>query len=210
MTRALAVGEPNSLLRRRPDVRAAERQLAAATAREGVVAADLYPRITLTGFLGLLAGRGNLFDVRRLARVGGDAGVELGGIRSSAACAPVCAAPKRPRASRSPSSSRPCCARSRKPRTRWSPIARSSSGWCSSTEQARESARAADIARVRYREGAVDFLALLDAERTQLQAEDGVAQAESAVFTSVIAVYKALGGIPANPPPNPPAATVKQ
>ena len=63
-------------------------------------------------------------------------------------------------------------------------------------EQARESARAAAIARVRYREGAADFLALLDAERTQLQAEDAVAQAEAGVFTSVIALYKALGGIP--------------
>jgi multidrug efflux system outer membrane protein len=40
-----------------------------------------------------------------------------------------------------------------------------------------------------------DFLALLDAERTQLSAEDAVAQAESQVFTSVVAVYKSLGGI---------------
>jgi multidrug efflux system outer membrane protein len=61
-------------------------------------------------------------------------------------------------------------------------------------DQARESARAASIARIRYREGVVDFLALLDAERTQLQAEDAVAQAEAGVFTSVVAVYKALGG----------------
>jgi multidrug efflux system outer membrane protein len=62
-------------------------------------------------------------------------------------------------------------------------------------DQARESARASSIARARYREGVADFLALLDAERTQLQAEDSVAQAESQVFTSVVAVYKALGGI---------------
>ena len=68
------------------------------------------------------------------------------------------------------------------------------------TEAARESARAASIARVRYREGAVDFLALLDAERTELQAHDAVAQAEAAVFTSVVAVYKALGGVPARSP----------
>ena len=51
------------------------------------------------------------------------------------------------------------------------------------------------IARARYREGVADFLALLDAERTQLQAEDEVAQAESQVFTSVVAAYKSLGGI---------------
>src|SRR5690606_7943421 len=42
-------------------VRAAERRLAAAAAREGVAAADLYPRVTLSGFLGLLAGRGTTF-----------------------------------------------------------------------------------------------------------------------------------------------------
>jgi len=40
-----------------------------------------------------------------------------------------------------------------------------------------------------------DFLTLLDAERTQLQAEDAVAQSEAQVFTSVVGVYKALGGI---------------
>jgi multidrug efflux system outer membrane protein len=62
-------------------------------------------------------------------------------------------------------------------------------------DQARESTRAAAIARTRYREGVADFLSLLDAERTQLQAEDAVAQAEAGAFTTVVAVYKALGGI---------------
>jgi outer membrane protein TolC len=66
-------------------------------------------------------------------------------------------------------------------------------------DQARESARAAGIARVRYREGAVDFLQLLDAERTELQAQEAVAQAEAGVFTSVVAVYKSLGGLEALP-----------
>ena len=47
------------------------------------------------------------------------------------------------------------------------------------TDAARESARAATIARARYREGVADFLSLLDAERTELQAEDGAAQAEA-------------------------------
>jgi len=48
----IPVGDGASLLRRRPDVREAERQLAAATARIGVATADLYPRISLTGFYG--------------------------------------------------------------------------------------------------------------------------------------------------------------
>jgi multidrug efflux system outer membrane protein len=63
--------------------------------------------------------------------------------------------------------------------------------------QAQESKRAADIARLRYREGVTDFLTLLDAERTQLQAEDAVAESERDLYVAVIALYKALGGVPA-------------
>jgi multidrug efflux system outer membrane protein len=63
------------------------------------------------------------------------------------------------------------------------------------TDEVRESARAATLARARYREGVTDFLQLLDAERTQLQAEDGAAQAEADVFTSFVSLYRALGGI---------------
>src|SRR5260370_39009554 len=54
-------GPADHLLNRRPEVRAAERRLTATAATEGVAAADLYPRITISGVLGLLAGRGNLF-----------------------------------------------------------------------------------------------------------------------------------------------------
>jgi len=62
-------------------------------------------------------------------------------------------------------------------------------------EQARESARAFVDRTCALPRGRCDFLSLLDAERTQLQAEDSVAEAESEVFTSVVAVYKSLGGI---------------
>jgi outer membrane protein TolC len=48
----MPIGDGAALLKRRPDVRRAERTLAAATARIGVVTADLYPRISLTGFYG--------------------------------------------------------------------------------------------------------------------------------------------------------------
>ena len=48
----IPIGDGAALLRRRPDVRQAERRVAAATARIGVATADLYPRISLTGFYG--------------------------------------------------------------------------------------------------------------------------------------------------------------
>ena len=62
-------------------------------------------------------------------------------------------------------------------------------------DQVRESERAAAIARTRFREGLTDFLSLRDAERTQLEAEDTFAEAEARVFTGVVAVYRALGGV---------------
>jgi outer membrane protein, multidrug efflux system len=59
----VAVGIPAEMLRRRPDVRQAERKLAAETARVGVATADLYPKLTLNGSIGLEAlSTGNLFS----------------------------------------------------------------------------------------------------------------------------------------------------
>src|SRR5690606_26469506 len=54
--RALPLGDVRDLLRSRPDVRAAERRLASATARVGVATADLFPRISIRGFAGFLSG----------------------------------------------------------------------------------------------------------------------------------------------------------
>ena len=202
LAKALAVGEPNSLLRRRPDVRAAERELAASAAREGVIAADLYPRITLTGFLGLLAGRGSLFDVAdsrawavtpALSWAAFDLGTVRARVRGAEAATREALAFFEQVVLRALEETENALVNYREEQQRLVRLA----------EQARESARAAGIARVRYREGATDFLSLLDAERTQLEAEDAVAQAVAGVFTSVIALYKALGGIPAAVPPAP-------
>ena len=196
ITKALAIGEPGSLLRRRPDVRAAERRLAAATAREGVAAAELYPQISITGFLGLLAGRGggffNASDSRAwavtpaLSWAAFDLGSARARLRGASGATRESVAEFEQVVLRALEETENALVNYREEQERLVKLA----------DQARESARAATIARTRYQAGVVDFLALLDAERTQLQAEDAVAQAEAGVFTSVIAVYKALGGIP--------------
>jgi multidrug efflux system outer membrane protein len=195
LAKALAIGDPDALLRRRPDVRSAERRLAGSTAREAVAAADLYPHITVTGFLGLLAGRGNLFNVSdtrawavtpALSWAAFDIGSARARLRGAEGVTRESIAEFEQVVLRALEETENALVNYREEQERLVKL----------TDQARESTRAATIARVRYREGVVDFLALLDAERTQLQAEDAVAQAEAGVFTSVIAVYKALGGIP--------------
>lgn len=197
LARALAIGEPDSLLRRRPDIRVAERRLAEATAVEGIAAADLYPRITISGFLGFLAGRGSLFGksdsaawavTPALSWAAFDIGSARARLRGTEAGTREAVARFEQAVLRALEETENALVGYREDQSRLVKL----------TDQARESARAAGIARVRYREGAVDFLQLLDAERTELQAEDAVAQSEADVFTSVVGVYKALGGIPAH------------
>jgi outer membrane protein, multidrug efflux system len=195
LAKALPLGDPASLLRRRPDVRAAERRLAEAAAREGVAAADLFPRVTISGILGFVAGRGSLFgtsDSRAwavtpaLSWAAFDLGSARARLRSTEAVSRETLADYEHTVLRALEEAENALVAYRAQQRRLVSLA----------DQARESGRAASIARVRYREGVADFLALLDAERTELQAQEAVAQAEAGVFTGVVGIYKSLGGIP--------------
>jgi outer membrane protein, multidrug efflux system len=194
LAKTVDLGPPDELLTRRPDVRAAERRLAAAAAREGVATADLYPRITISGMLGLLAGRGNIFgtsDSRAWAVTPAlqwsafDLGSARARLRGARAATQEVFAAYEQTMLLALEDAENALVNYRQQQERLVKL----------TDEARESTRAANIARLRFREGAVDFLALLDAERTQLQAEDGVAQAESDVFTALVGLYRAVGGI---------------
>ncbi len=61
-------------------------------------------------------------------------------------------------------------------------------------EAAKASARAAELARLRFTGGVADFLQVLDAERTQLEAESQLVQSRTEASTAYAALYKALGG----------------
>ena len=62
-------------------------------------------------------------------------------------------------------------------------------------ESAEASERAAELARLRFDEGVTDFLQVLDAERTMLEAQDALARGQTDAVTAFVALYRALGGI---------------
>jgi multidrug efflux system outer membrane protein len=196
--KALPIGDTAELLRRRPDVRAAERQLAAATARVGVATADLFPRVNVTGFVGFLSG-----DVGRLFGTTSDNNARAWSIAPTVSWAAFDFGSVRARLRASEAQSDAAAANYEKvvltalEDTENSFVAYSTqqAQLKSLTDQAQASRRAAELADTQYREGVADFLVLLDAQRTQLDAEDSVAQAETAVNVSVVAIYKALGGV---------------
>jgi multidrug efflux system outer membrane protein len=196
--KALPVGDTTLLLRRRPDVRAAERQFAAATARVGVATADLFPRINVTGFVGFLSG-----DVGRLFATGSNDNARAWSITPTVSWAAFDFGSVRARLRASKAQSDAAAANYEKvvllalEDTENSFVAYSSrqAQLKSLNDQAQASRRAAELAEIQYREGVADFLVLLDAQRTQLDAEDSVAQAETGVNVAVVAIYKALGGV---------------
>ncbi|KQQ55565.1 RND transporter [Pseudomonas sp. Leaf127] len=193
ITKTLAVGDPTQVLRQRPDVRAAERQLAAATARIGVATADLFPRVSLSGFLGFTAGRGSQIGASAakawslgpsITWAAFDLGSVRAQIRSADADAEGALAGYEQQVLLALEESENAFSDYGKRQQRLLSLLRQS-------DASREAAR---LASVQYREGTADFLVLLDAERERLAAEDAQAQAQIELYQGIVAIYKALGG----------------
>lgn len=196
--KALPIGDPTQLLRRRPDVRAAERQLAAAVARVGVATSNLFPRVNVNGFVGFLSGD---FSHVFSTSTGTDArawsvtptvswaAFDMGSVRAQL----------RANKARSDEAAanyeKVVLAALEDAEISLVAYSRAQTQLKSLAEQAEASQRAAGLAELQYREGLVDFLTLLDAQRTQLEAEDAQAQAQTQVNVDVVAVYKAMGGV---------------
>ncbi|MFN9527292.1 efflux transporter outer membrane subunit [Ectopseudomonas chengduensis] len=193
IAKALPIGNPSELLRRRPDIQAAERQLAAATAEVGVATADLFPRVSLSGFLGFTAGRGSQLG-SSAARAWGVApsiswaAFDLGSVRAR-----LRGAEAEADGALSQYEQQVLLALEESENA-FSDYAKRQQRLVSLVRQAEASRAAADQAAIRYREGTVDFLVLLDAERERLAAEDAQASAEVELYSGIVAIYKALGG----------------
>lgn len=198
--KALPLGDTSDLLRQRADVRMAERRLAAATARVGVATADMFPRISLSGFVGFLGGEASgLVNGNNkawsltpsISWAAFDFGSVRARLRASKAQADGAAAEYEQAVLLALEDTENALTRYAKQQARLGIVA----------EQAQAARKAESLAQLRYREGSEDFLALLDAQRNQLAADDALAAAEASVNVSVVAVYKALGGWAGQPGP---------
>ncbi|WP_137822769.1 efflux transporter outer membrane subunit [Pseudomonas sp. D(2018)] len=193
IAKALPIGDPAELLRRRPDVRSAERQLAAATAGVGVATADLFPRVSLSGFLGFTAGRGSQIGSSAarawaVAPTISWAAFDLGSVRARLRGAEADAE------GALAGYEQQVLLALEESENAFSDYGKRQQRLVSLVRQSEATRAAAEQAATRYREGTVDFLVLLDAERERLAAEDAQAQAEVEVYRGIVAIYKALGG----------------
>ena len=187
------VGDGRALLARRPDIRAAERALAADTARIGVATADLYPTVTLGASASLSAGA-----VRKLFTTSA-IGYTLGPSISFAF--PNQEGPRgrilQARAQAAASLARfdgTVLAALRDTETAMSGLGRELDRHQSLT-RARDSARvSAELSRLRFSEGLDSFLTQLDADRTLAQTQAALAQSEQAIAEDQVDLFRALGG----------------
>lgn len=188
-----AVSSPDALLRRRPDVRVAERELAASTARIGIAVGDLFPKVTFissvgyssTSFSALGDPMSETFSYGpRISWAAFDLGrvrarIDIAEARAEAALARY-----------------ELAVLTALGETETALIAYGNAQSRRSTLQqaAASSSTAADLARRRFEGGLADFLNVLDAERDALIVQDSLAQSRTQTATALIALYKALGG----------------
>ena len=187
------VGTPADLLRRRPDILAAERQLAGSSALIGYRLAELFPRVFFLGGVGSAAasagdlgssGTGRWNFAPQLQWVGFDLPRVLANVKAERAKNEAALARYEQvvlQALEDADGSLRAYERSAVTRAH--------------LERAAHAAgEAARLARLRYENGLSDFLEVLDADRARLSAEDELIKAHTESATGLIAVFKALGG----------------
>jgi len=192
-TLAVPTGIPSDLLRRRPDIRRAEALIHAATARIGVATADLFPKITLSGFLNLQGDTVNsLFDwTNRLLSFGPQASWPLfdsnrvgASIEQQKALEEQAFITYQQTVLTALQEVEDALAASKHEEERRK-----------SLQQAVQANRkAVELAITLYIAGQTDYLNVLQAQRSLYSSEDSLSQSELAMATNLVSLYKALGG----------------
>jgi multidrug efflux pump len=189
----ISIGSPEELLRRRPDIRTAERALAAATARIGVATADLFPRVTFNGQVGFQSG-----ELSGLFKDGADtysfgpritwAALDLGRV-----AARLKAADARADAELA-AYERTVLLALEETEGALVEFGRAQAQREHLRASAQAAQEAATLADQRYQAGVTEFLTVLDTQRTLLSIQEQLARSETHTATALVAVYKALGG----------------
>ncbi|GLR48263.1 efflux transporter outer membrane subunit [Sphingomonas astaxanthinifaciens] len=192
LAQPIPVGDGAGLLARRPDVRAAERRLAAATARIGVATADLYPRITLGGSVGSSgAGLGNIFGGNPLTWLVGP--LINWTVNRSAARARVAGSEADAQVALAQFDGSVLTAL-QETETALSSYRNALARRAALQSASNAAEKAAAITRARQREGDISSLELLDAERTAADAQAALAEADARIATAQIDLFRSLGG----------------
>jgi len=210
LTTKASFSPPADLIRRRPDIRQAERNLAAETARIGVRKAELYPRFTLSGNLGVAAGRLGDMSTGTSNYWSIGPGVTVPLFNAGALRAQVRAQDKRAEAALEQYRQTVLLAMEE---TENALVAYSE-------EQERRLAleeavtaneKALALSRELFDKGLIDFLDVLDAERALLGSQSSLAESRSQVAVNLVAAWKAMGGAWESPETKPaaPAAEPK-
>ncbi|MCW5117312.1 efflux transporter outer membrane subunit [Burkholderia cenocepacia] len=185
-------GAPGELLRRRPDVAAAEARLHAATARVGVATADLFPRFTLSGLLGSATSSYGFFRAgsdTNLIALGIDwSFLDVGRVRARIAASDAEAAGQLAQYRQT------VLGALEETENALLRVARTRDETAHLVRAADDSARAAQLAQARFSAGAIDYYEVLDAQRTLLQAQDAAADGRMRSAASTVTLYKALAG----------------
>src|SRR5260370_13368476 len=201
----VAVGLPSEILLRRPDVARSERQLAAQTAEIGVATRDLFPRFFISGAASLQSVRSsNFFDWQsRLLSLGPSVSwpiFEGGRIQANIAL-------------QTATQQELLAAYEAVVLQAFQDVEDALVGFAhgQATRAQREGAvranqRATDLAQRAYGQGLTDFLTVLVAEPSLFTSQDTLAQSERDVALELVALYKAVGGRWAAPPPAPGAS----
>jgi NodT family efflux transporter outer membrane factor (OMF) lipoprotein len=189
----LPVGLPSELLERRPDIRAAERRLAAANAGIGVQEAKLYPKLNLIG-LASFAGMsiGDLFSAQNLTSVG--VGMLTQPIFNAGKTKASIAGAKEEKIQAQYAYETTVLGAFRDVEDGLARYTAEDTRRASLAQSVTAANKSLKIAQDQYAIGLVNFTTVLQAENAQLNAQDQLVQSDAQALTDLVAIYKALGG----------------
>lgn len=189
---SVAIGDPASLLRRRPDIRAAERNLAAATARIGVAEAARFPKISFMGILGI--GGTSIGDLVDLGNISKIAVPQLQwGLLDFGRTAAAIAQTRAGREEAEAQYRQVVLGALQDAETSLSRFTQQRQTVAALAEISRSAEQSSALMRQRYERGVISLGESVEAERHRLLAEANLRSATAALTASYVAIQKSLG-----------------